>query len=743
MGERWDEIPWGAIGLTQRLARACSARPRRVLVAWGVAIVAALVLAATSLHGLTSTASVTGNPESARAAEAIAAAFPPTSAEQRLESSDVVIVSSNRYSAGSPQFNAFVTRLVVELRTTGKVQNVVMPPVVSKNRRAVLLPILVASNSAIKPVVTLSQTASRTAGFQVAVTGDNTAGNDFNTLSTSDLKHGELGFGLPAALVILLLVFGAVVAGLIPILIALVSIMVGLGLVTLFSLEFSLSVFIVNMLFGMGLALGIDYTLFVISRYREERSGGADQAAAIALSGATASRAVLFSGSTFVVALLGLLIVPTSIMRSLAAGAIIVGVVSVAAALTLLPALLGLLGDRVNALRIPVLGRNLGRADAAEGRFWRAAVNGVLRRPGLSLVVTAGAMIALAVPALGLHIGASGVATLPNSSPSKQGYLLLQREFPTQSPYPVQIVVEGGTAAVQPDLTALVRRLAADPRFGPGQIQVSTTHRLSVLTVPVQGDPVAGPAISAVRDLSSHLIPTAFAGTGAQVLVGGETEQDSEYFNAVTGPTPYVFGFVFALSLILLTVAFRSIMVAVVSILLNLLSVGAAYGLLTLVFIHGFATKFFGFQHVPVIDAWVPLFLFAVLFGLSMDYQVFLMSRIKERYDRDGSTRDAVVGGVSSTARIITGAALIIIVVFTGFARGQLVQFQEMGFGVAVALLLDATLIRTVVLPSTLVLLGRWSWYLPSWLSWLPHVEVEAPLVPHAVAAAPATGGSA
>jgi uncharacterized membrane protein YdfJ with MMPL/SSD domain len=718
-------------GLTQRLARACSApHPYRVLAAWGIAIVVALGLAATSLHGLTTTASVTGKPESARAAAAIAAAFPPTSAEQRRDSSDVVIVSSTRYAATSPQFQSFLTRLVGELHATGKVQNVVTPPVVSKDGRAVLLPILVGSNSAIKPVVALTKAASGTAGFQVAVTGDNTAGNDFNLLSTSDLKHGELGFGLPGALVILLLVFGAVVAGLIPVLIALISIMVGLGLVTLLSLEFSLSVFIVNMLFGMGLALGIDYTLFVISRFREERAGGATQQDAIARTGATASRAVLFSGSTFVVALLGLLIVPTSIMRSLAAGAIIVGVISVAAALTLLPALLGLLGDRVNALRIPVIGRNIGRRDRVEGRYWRVIVERVVRRPGLSLVLSAVVMIALAVPVLGLHIGASGVATLPNSSPSKQGYLALQREFPTQSPYPAQIVAEGGNASVRPRLAVLERRLAADPRFGAGQIQVSTTHHLAVLTVPVQGDPVAGPAIRAVRDLRSHLIPAALGSTGAQVLVGGKTEQNSEYYNAVTGPTPFVFAFVFALSLILLTIAFRSIMIGIVSILLTLLSVGAAYGLLTLVFINGFATKFFGFEHVHVIDAWVPLFLFAVLFGLSMDYQVFLMSRIKERYDRDGSTRDAVVTGVASTARIITGAALIIIVVFTGFARGQLVQFQEMGFGIAVALLLDATIIRTVVLPSTLVLLGRWSWYLPNWLRWLPHVEVEGPVLP-------------
>ena len=691
-----------------------------MLAGWGVAILAAIVLAATSLHGLSSDATVTGNPESARAAAAVAAAFPPSAAELRRQSSDVVVVTSDRYAAGSPPFQAFVMRLFRELGATGKVPNIVTPPVVSKDGHAVLLPILVGSDAAMKPVVALA-TKDSGADFQIALTGTHTAGNDFNALSQSDLKSGELEFGLPAALLILVLVFGAVVAGLIPVLMAIVSIIVGIGLVTLLSLEFSLSVFIVNMLTGMGLALGIDYSLFVISRYREEREGGADKDAAIARAGATASRAVLFSGSIFVVALLGLLIVPTTIMRSLAAGAIVVGVVSVAAALTLLPALLGLFGDGINSLRVPLFG---GRG-TGESRSWRWIVHTVLRRPVLSLVLSAGAMIALAVPLLGLHIGASGVASLPDSSPSKHGFLVLQHEFPTQSPYPAQIVVQGGDAGTGASVKALEETLAHDPRFGAGQFQAAPARNVFVLTVPVQGDPVHGPAIDAVRALRAKLAPAALAGTGAQVLVGGKSAENAEYFDAVTNPTPYVLAFVLGLSLILLMIAFRSLVIAIVSILLNLLSVGAAYGLLTLVFIHGYGASFFGFERAAAIDAWVPLFLFAVLFGLSMDYQVFLISRIKERYDHGGSTHDAVETGVASTARIITGAALIIIVVFSGFARGQLVQFQEMGFGVAVALLLDATIIRCIVLPSTLVLLGKWTWYLPGWLQWLPHIEVE------------------
>jgi uncharacterized membrane protein YdfJ with MMPL/SSD domain len=720
-------------GLTQRLARACAAHPQRTLAGWGIAVLVALVLVATSLHGLTSNAHVVGKPDSTKASDAFAKAFPPTPAQRKLFVSDVVVVSSSRYTSDAAPFRALVAQLVDEIRRDPKVGNV-QSSAVSADRHARLIQLDVAQDADIKPVVKFVQQADH-APFSVNVTGDHTVGNDFNTLSQRDLEHGELFFGLPAALIVLVLVFGALVAGLVPVAMALIAILVGLGVVALLSLAFTLSVFIVNMLTGMGLALGIDYSLFVISRYREERALGRVKEDAISHAGATASRAVLFSGSTFVVALFGMLLVPTTIMRSLAAGAIVVGVVSVVAALTLLPALLSLLGDRVNALRVPIVGRSIG--SGAEGRFWRAIVERVLRRPALSLVVSVAAILAAAIPIFGLHIGASGVSTLPNDLPSKQGFLALQREFPAQNPYPAYIVTVGGNqAAVHTGLVRLERRLAADPRFGPGRIQVAPAAQTEQLAVPVRGDAVSPPDIAAVRNLRSQVIPETLGETGAHVYVGGKTAENVDYFDAVTNPTPYVLAFVLGLSFIVLTIAFRSLVVAFVSIVLNLLSVGAAYGLLTLVFLHGFATSFFGFEHVHSIDAWVPLFLFSVLFGLSMDYQVFLMSRIKERYDHGESTREAVASGVATTARIITGAALIIVVVFAGFARGQLVMFQQMGFGVAVALLLDATIIRSVVLPSMMRLLGDRSWYLPRWLSWLPHVEVEPPPSPAAVSGA-------
>jgi RND superfamily putative drug exporter len=711
--------------MTERLARACAARPRRTLVLWGVTVVVALGLVATSLHGLSSNSHVVGSPESTKASDAIARAFPRFAAGLKQ---DVVVASSRRYAVTSPRFRAFGRRLEAALRATGEVREL-RPVAVSPDGHSALVSLLILSDSGAGPVEQVVERANGVAGFEAGITGYRTANHDFGKQSQTDLEKGELAFGLPAALVVLLLVFGAVVAGLVPVLMAILSIIVALGLVALLSLEFSLSVFIVNMLTGMGLALGIDYSLFVVSRYREERRLGLAKEDAIARTGATASRAVLFSGSTFVVALLGMFIVPTSIMRSLALGAILVGIVSVAAALTLLPALLSIAGDRVDSLPVPILGRNLGRADTTEGRFWRRIVEAVLRRPAISLILSAGVMLALASPIFGLHIGANGVSTLPSSLPTKQGYVLLQRTFPVQSPNPVRIVAVGGGPRTPPELIALKRELAADPRFGPGTIRRSPAANTSMLIVPVRGDPVGTAAVAAVRDLRRRLIPSLFADHQAtHVYVGGDTAENVDYFDAVTNPTPYVLLFVLGLSFIVLTVAFRSIVVALVSVLLNLLSVGAAYGLLTLVFLDDHGASLFGFQHTPVIDAWVPLFLFSVLFGLSMDYQVFLMSRIKERYDQSGSTHDALVGGVSSTARIITGAALIIVVVFAGFAAGKLVMFQQMGFGVAIALLLDATVIRSVVLPATLGLLGRRSWYLPPWLEWLPHVEVDQPI---------------
>jgi RND superfamily putative drug exporter len=336
-------------------------------------------------------------------------------------------------------------------------------------------------------------------------------------------------------------------------------------------------------------------------------------------------------------------------------------------------------------------------------------------------------LLAAAVPVVSLDTGTAGISTLPERFESRQGFELLNREFPGQTTDPVLIAVDGD--ADSPEVRAavgrLVEQLDARPIFGPPTEEASPNGDLIVLTVPVAGDAVSSSAVAAVRDLREEMIPSAFAGSGAEAFVGGDTAEDIDYYDVMNTWLPIVFVFVLGLSFVLLTIAFRSIVVPATAIAMNLLSVGAAYGLLVLVFEKGVGNEIFGFQEVDIIEAWVPLFLFAVLFGLSMDYQVFLLSRIRERFSRCGDNDEAISFGVGSTARLITGAALIIIAVFAGFARGDLVMFQQMGFGIAVALLIDATVIRSVVVPATMTLLGRWNWYLPSWLHWLPDVHVE------------------
>jgi RND superfamily putative drug exporter len=716
---------------------ASARRPWLVIAAWGSAVLVSLFLAVTMLHGLTTDGHVVGSTESSQAQALYDRALGGAVARQPT---DVIVLSSPTATASDPAFIAAARALAAQVAAMPGISSVQFSlspgsPLVSATGHAALIELRAATDTDIKPVVGAVQAANGRGGISAAVTGEHTVGNDTSALAGSDLQRGEIDFGLPIALIVLVLVFGAVVAGLIPVLMALLSIAVGMGIAALVSQEFSLSVFIVEMMTGMGLALGIDYSLFVVSRFREERGHGLAVEDAVRRAGATAGRAVLFSGSTFVVALLGMFLVPTNVLRSLAAGAVIVGAVSVVAALTLLPAVLSVTGDRVNALRLPVAGKNLGRADAAEGRGWRAVIGRIIRHPGVSLTLAAGFMALLAVPVLGLHLGQSGVATLPDSLPSKQGFVAAERYFPGHNPNPVEIVAVGGQGASE-DLARLEAVLARDPRFGAPAIQASADRSIQALTVPIQGDPDSNQNVAAIRELRQQTIPAAFAGSGVKVTVGGTTAVTADYFHAVSTPTPYVLVFVLGISFLLLLIAFRSLAVALVSILLNLLSVGAAYGLLTAVFIHGIGARVFGFAHVDHVDAWVPLFLFSVLFALSMDYQVFIMSRIRERYDRSGSTPDAVTHGVASTARIITGAALIIVVVFSGFARGQLVMFQQMGFGVAVALLLDATVIRMVILPSALTMLGNRSWYLPRWLGWLPRIEADPAPVPARDAAA-------
>jgi uncharacterized membrane protein YdfJ with MMPL/SSD domain len=719
--------------VTERLARFSGRRPWLAIGVWIAAIVVGFGVIAT-LYGdaLGGEPRVTSATESERGYELLAERFPEMREDEAA--TEVVVVRSDSLSVDDARFQERVAGLVAALRDTGAT-NVVAAPggdgqqLVSSDRDAVALLVALGTNpeEKIDGVVGEVERLDAERGFDAGITGDWTNDADFTQLSLDDLKEGELFFGAPAALVILLLVFGTVVAGFVPLVLALVSILLALALVGLLGLPFDFSVFVQNMIFGMGLALGIDYALFILSRYREERVEGREKLDAIATAGSTASRAVLFSGMAFVLAMFGLLLVPNTIMRSLAAGAILVGFVSVLAALTLLPAVLGLLGDRVNALRIPLFGREAGREAGRESPLWGRIVRAVMRRPLLSLVLAAGLLVAATIPVLQLETGQAGISTVPDRLPSKEGFLLLNEEFPGQTTDPVRIVVDGDADSpqVREGVARVEAALARDDAFGEATVETSEAGDTTALTVPVAGDPVSEEAVAAVRGLREDVVPAAFSGAPAQAYVTGMTAENIDYYDVMDRWLPRVFAFVLGLSFLLLTIAFRSIVLAAKAIVLNLLAVGAAYGLLVLVFVRGYGNELFGFQQVDTVEAWVPLFLFAVLFGLSMDYQVFLLSRIRERFVHTGDNDRAVAFGVGSTARLITGAALIIIAVFAGFARGELVMFQQMGFGVAVALFIDATIVRSVLVPASMKLLGRWNWYLPSWLRWLPEFHVE------------------
>ncbi len=714
--------------MTERLARHAALHPKRMVAIWGVVFVVSIAAIALKLpSAITTDAHVTNNPESEQGYAALGRHARPS---DDFVNEVVVFRAPGTDVTTDPDVRRAVEQLAAALEATGRTYRVVTTyssndaSLVSRDRDATVIAIGM-GNDAEDGITDVIDVVQRADGgpYEVTITGEFTADDDLLTLSNKDLKEGELFFGLPAALIVLLFVFGAVVASLVPLLLAIVSIVFALALVAIVGQVWEVSFFIVNMLTGMGLALGVDYALFVVSRFREERGRGIEKVDAIEATGRTASRAVLFSGTAFVIALSGMLLVPDTILRSLALGAVLVGVTTVAAATTLLPAVLSLLGDRVDALRLPFLGRGA----TGEGRFWGGVVSRVQRRPWFSLIASVAILVALALPALELRTGSAGVRTIPDGYTSKDGFNALEREFGVGTVDSAQVVVEGDLdSATRRGVDTLVDLLSLDPAFRAPEASTSPDGELATVEAQIRGDSRDEAAVQAVERLRAKVVPKAMAGSGAAVYVTGETAEIVDYRQMLDRWLPIVFLFVLGFSFVLLTIAFRSLVVPAKAIVLNLLSVGAAYGLIVLVFQKGVGNELFGFPQVESIEAWLPLFLFSVLFGLSMDYHVFLLSRIRERYTQTGDSSEAVAFGVRTTARLITGAALIIIVVFAGFATGELVMFQQMGFGVGVALLLDATLIRSVLVPAAMELLGDRNWWLPSWLGWLPHLEVEA-----------------
>jgi putative drug exporter of the RND superfamily len=726
----------------ESIARVCARHPWRTLSIWAVVLASAAAVTMMYLGGaLSNEQRFTNDPESTRATALVQERFPGDQHTREL-----VIVRSSEATVDDQLFRAQVQAVTAGVMALGP--DVVLgsldyttdssPVLVSEDRHAALLLFTMArtGGDVIDDAQVLqgaAREAAAGAGFEVFVTGEASINSDFGATAESDLRTGEI-FGVGIALVILVLVFGAVVTATLPLIMAMASILLAMGITALLGQVMDLSFFITNMITMIGLAMGTDYSLFVVSRYREERAAGRDKVDAIAKAGSTATRSVVFSAAAVILALAGLFLVPSTLFHSMALGAVIAVFTALLAALTLLPALLGAMGDKVNALRVPFLKKAQpgGAVPGRAGGFWDRLTGGVMRRPVTSLVLAAGALAIIAGLYFTIDLGSAGVETLPESMASRQGFDVLQKEFPGATMQPVEVTMPGtpDSPAVAQGLANLRAQLAGDPAFvGAGTTRTSPDGSLTVLSLVVLGEPNGEAAQAAVRHLRATYLPAAFSGTGlvagTDVLTTGQTSFVIDYLGSINGATGWVFLFVLGLSFVLLLVVFRSVIVPLKAILMNLLSVGAAYGLMVAVFQKGWGADLLGLQKVDFVEAWVPLFLFAVLFGTSMDYHVFLLSRIRERFDQTGDSRESVAFGLRRTGGIITGAALIMVAVFGGFAAGDLVMFQQLGFGLAVAVLLDATVVRCVLVPAAMRLLGAANWWFPRWLNWLPDLRVE------------------
>ena len=727
--------------MTELLARVSARRPWATIGAWVALMIIASALNVNLLESATTTEfRLAGSFESERASALLAERLPESQAI-----TEIVVVQSESLTVEDPAFREQVDAVFARLLALGS--DIVDVPLttlangqrlVSADGTTTLIPLVLTGSLAdaeknIGHVLDVIEEANASDGLRVLMVGPASVSFESLEFAREDLEQGER-FGIPVALIILLVLFGAVVAALVPIGLAVVSIAIALGLVALIGQVFELSFFVTLMVTMIGLAVGIDYSLFIISRFREEMGRGLSTPEAVAKTGDTAGRTVLFSGVTVMIALCGLLIVPFSFFQSLGIGAILVVLVALAATLTLLPAVLALLGPSINRLSIPFIGTGrLEGSAAAPSRdgFWEVTTRLVTRFPVVRILAIGVPMVAVTLFYFQIQTGINGVDTFPEGAEAREAFLVLE-EHPKLSfgvANPLEIVIDGDISnpRVLAALDQLETTLAGSGISPlPPLRQISPAGDLALLQVIVPGEPRSHAAVDVVTAIREQHVPAAFGdGVPAAVHVGGVSGETADVFAIVERYTPIVFAFVLGFSFIVLLLVFRSIVIPIKAVVMNLLSVGAAYGILVLVFQKGVGTDLLGFQHAEVIDVWIPLFLFSILFGLSMDYHVFLLSRVRERYDQTGNNAEAVAYGLRETARMITGAALIMVAVFGAFASGKTIINQQVGFGLAVAILLDATLVRSVLVPASMELLGSRNWYLPSWLGWLPDLRVE------------------
>jgi anti-anti-sigma factor len=575
--------------------------------------------------------------------------------------------------------------------------------------------------------------------LRIEEVGDASADKALTKAFKDDFRKAET-LSLPITLLILLVAFGALVAAVLPLVLGLSAVLAALGLVGLISHPWPVDEAVSSVVLLIGLAVGVDYSLFYIRREREERVNGRSPEEALQVAAATSGRAVLVSGSTVIVAMAGMYLTGNVTFQSFGTGTIIVVAVAMLGSLTVLPAMLSKLGDRIDRGRVPFVGRL--RRRMGGGSAWGFVVDRVLRRPVVSVVLAGGALVALAIPAFSLHTVDSGIQGLPPDLPITKTLNRVQAEFPG-GPVPALVVVQAKDVTARPVARAIdsieLGALGSGLMHEPVTTRINSAHDTAVVSVPLAGKGTDATSIRALKALRNQVIPNTVGRVpGTKADVAGLTAQSNDFNRQMKSRAPWVFAFVLGLAFCLLLVTFRSIVIPIKAILLNLLSVGAAYGVLVLVFQDGNLEGLLGYKSIGGITSWLPLFLFVVLFGLSMDYHVLILTRVREAYDRGLATEHAVSKGIKATAGVVTSAAVVMVAVFAIFATLSSLDFKMMGVGLATAVFIDATIVRAVLLPATMKLLGDWNWYLPGWLQWLPHIAHEPATAPATPPAAPA-----
>jgi RND superfamily putative drug exporter len=647
-----------------------------------------------------------------------------------------VLVQSRTHILADPVFRAAVADVVRTVSRLPQVQRVRSPLLasnsgqVSPDKHAALVQFEIRgdedkADKKVQPILDAVDGAQgRHRSFTVAEFGFASATHELNDTLSNDFKRAEYS-SVPVTLVILFVAFGALVAAGLPVLLAFSGVLATIGLSAVASHVVPAGDATQSVILLIGMAVGVDYSLFYLRREREERRNGASPAEALKRAAATSGHAVLISGLTVLIAMAGMLFTGNAVFTSIAVGAMLMVAVALIGSLSILPALLAKLGHRVDKGRIPVLGRRAGN----DSRAWGFVLDRVLRRPLLSALVSGGALLALAVPTLSLHTQLPSFTDLPKSLAIVRTYESIQRAFPgAQTPATVVVHADDVTAPqVRQAIRDLKRQaLASRQMFEPISAEVNPDRTVETLSISMQGDGSDARSVAALQTLRDRVIPATVGRLpGVETAVTGETAGTHDFNQQMKSHAPLVFAFVLALCFVLLLVTFRSLVIPVKAVLLNLLSVGAAYGLLVLVFQHSWADGILDFHSNGAITSWLPLFMFVILFGLSMDYHVFILSRVKELHDAGMSTEDAVATGIKRTAGTVTSAAVVMVAVFAIFVTLRTLDIKQMGFGLAAAILIDSTVVRAVLLPAVMKLLGEWNWYLPSWLEWLPHLQAE------------------